>query len=58
MIFVTASIVSSVISVTAKIVNVTIGGSTGGTINVYLDGALNQSVTTANFATEIVNISL
>jgi len=34
------------------------GGGSGGTINVYLDGVLNQSIVSSNLNAEIVNISI
>lgn len=58
MILVTAEIVSTVISVTASFPRLTVGGGAGGTIDVYLDGVLNQSIVSANLDAEIVNISL
>lgn len=56
MITVAAAIVSNLIEVTAEIANVTIGTS-GGTYNIYLDGVLNQTGTSADFTTETFNIS-
>lgn len=58
MITVTATIASTPIQVTAKIVNVTIVGVTGGTYNINIDGVLNQSGTSSDFSTETFNISI
>lgn len=56
MIVVTATIVSSVINVTATIVTPS-GGVSGGTYEIYVDGSLNQSGTSLDFSTETFNIS-
>lgn len=38
--------------------NVTIGGGLGGTVNVYLDGVLNQSIASSDLDAEDIEISL
>lgn len=38
------------------VANITIGGDTGGNIELYLDGVLIDTQTTADFNTETVNI--
>lgn len=59
MILVDVEIVSNLIEVTAEIVSVSVGGGgAGGTINVYIDGVLNQSIASADLDAEVVNISL
>jgi hypothetical protein len=57
MIEVTAEIVSNLIEVTAEIVNVQIGGSAGGTINIYADNELQQTIVSPNLNAEIININ-
>ena len=58
MILVDVEIVSTLIEVTAEIVSVSIGGgSVGGDYEIYVNGVLNQSGTSLDFATETFNIS-
>lgn len=58
MILVDVEIVSNLIEVTAEIVSISVGGGVGGTINVYIDGVLNQTIVSANLDAEVVNITL
>lgn len=55
MLEITATIVNSILEVEVTFPSI---GSTGGAIEVYLDGVLNQSVSTLDFSTETVNISI
>lgn len=57
MIYVTAQIVSTIIEVTAVINIISIGGSSGGSYQIFVNGVLNQSGTSTNFATETFNIT-
>lgn len=58
MILVDVEIVSTLIEVTADIVSVSIGGgSVGGDYEIYVNGTLNQSGTSADLTTETFNIS-
>ena len=57
MILVDVEIVSTLIEVTAEIVSVSIGGGGGGSYEIYVNGVLNQSGTSLDFATETFNIS-
>lgn len=58
MILVTAEIVSNLIEVTAVLNPVSVNTGGGGTYNIYIDGALNQSGTSTDFSTETFNISM
>jgi hypothetical protein len=57
MILVTAEIVSNLIEVTAEIVLQVINIGAGGTIYIYTDNELQQTIISANLNAEILNIN-
>jgi hypothetical protein len=57
MILVTAEIVSNLIEVTAEIVLQVINVGAGGTINIYADNELQQTIVSPNLNAEIININ-
>ncbi|CAB4152602.1 hypothetical protein UFOVP606_18 [uncultured Caudovirales phage] len=53
---VSIEIINNIVEVTAELLPRI--NAFGGIINVYIDGILNQSINTVNFATETVNITI
>lgn len=57
MIYITAEIVSTIVEVTATIPSLSVGGGVSGSYEIYVNGVLNQSGSSADLTNETFNIS-